>query len=424
MKVRHLFSAALPCLSRLFRVMAAIAVLSGKAVGQEPVVLADTITGYTTEFMPGLPNSLGDTTGVFAAIPMRVLPANNTVLSRITLIGFGTGPDSNLTGSPDFSEFQLSIGVYSSIQAFEANYYRGDLHHVSIPNQPQFFTHSAHGTGMESPFGGNFTTYRLDFTLQSLNISLPANDAAFIVLYLNALPAAGGDFYSSITSRGDLPPSILYYGGPGPIQGYSGTEFWPGTSGLAAYRIEGITSGPAVFDMIVVSAGPITQNAATGIWQQSLVVRNRGAEATRFRLTVTGLPAGAARHNASGRSAEGVPFILMDEPLAAGSERTLTLEYDLPAGQTITPAFTLAAPTGPPPPAGAPFTIDHVLRPAGGVLVMEFPSEPGRHYQVQHSDDLSAWTPGGAPITAAGTRVQWLDAASTRARFYRVLREE
>lgn len=404
-------------------------VFSGKAVGQETVVLGDTITGYSTEFMPGLPNSLGDTTGVYAVIPMRVLPAGNTVLSRITLIGFGGGPTSNLTGSPDFSEFQLSIGVYSSILAFEANYYRGDLHHVSIPNQPQFFTQVAYGTGMESPFGGNFTTYRLDFTLQSLNISLPANDAAFIVLYLNALPAESGDFYSSITSRGDLPPSILYYGGPGPIQGYSGTEIWPGTSGLAAYRIEGISSGPSGFDMIVVSAGAITLNPATGIWQQPVVVRNRGAAATRFRLIVTELPSGAMLHNASGRSASGVPFILMDEPLAAGSDRTLLLEYDLPVGQTITPAFTLAAPTGPPPPAGIPFTIDQVLRLASGDLLLEFPAQPGHHYQVQHCADLAGWLPARAPITAAGTRVQWLDPGifspiPAGPRFYRVLRQD
>ncbi len=360
----------------------AIAVAALATSAAKADILADTITGYSTEGMPGLPNSLGDTTGVFAAIPIRVLPDQNTVLSDITLIGFGGGPSSNKTGSPDFSEFKLSIGVYSSLAAFEANYYHGDRYHANIPNGPGYFTYSAYGIGMESPYGGSFTTYKLDFNLRNLNINLPADEDSYVVLYLNAHAASSGDFNSSITSRQDLPTSICYYGGPGPIQGYPGTEFWPGTSGVAAYKIEGRPAGPdpAAFDIRITSTGPLSAMPVSGFYRQEVTVRNESTAATGFKLEVTGLPPGATLYNGSGRSSGGLPFVRVDQPLAAGAELILTLQYYipvLPAGGLPAFSFTLTDSDLTPPDPSAPFDFTKV-KTTPGASCWNSPPRSGR----------------------------------------------
>jgi hypothetical protein len=56
-------------------------------------------------------------------------------------------------------------------------------------------------------------------------------------------------------------------------------------------------------------------------------------------------------------------------------------------------------------------------------FLLRWDSVPGETYRVQHSHDLVVWTDTSSSITASGPVAEFIDAASSTARFYRVISE-
>ncbi len=176
-------------------------------------------------------------------------------------------------------------------------------------------------------------------------------------------------------------------------------------------------------------------NRQTGLREWTVTVTNNAARAIGgFELDFAALPAGAVLYNAGGQRDDGSPFIHYGQPIAPGASVTLILEFHHPArsaaglptavtGQTILPD-TPALPGD----SSNTLRIDRILPLAGGML-LEFPSQPNRLYEVEYSPDAVAWQSSPVPLRAAGTRTQWIDRGPPRTnsppnqagqRFYRV----
>ncbi len=178
-------------------------------------------------------------------------------------------------------------------------------------------------------------------------------------------------------------------------------------------------------------AAPVL-NRQTGLYEHTVIVTNPGARAIAgFDLAVARLPADVTVHNASG-GGEGSWDVHHRHPLAAGASATLILEYYVPGrGAAFEPEVSASLVTEPEtdPAAGAPgLAVDRCELLQDGLLI-EFTAIPGRHYEIQYSDDASGWKLSPANIRAAGNRVQWIDRGppatdsppgEKASRFYRV----
>jgi hypothetical protein len=85
------------------------------------------------------------------------------------------------------------------------------------------------------------------------------------------------------------------------------------------------------------AAGPVAVDAAAGGFACELAIANPGAEALETGLfaVLHGLPPGATVRDASGLTPEGLPYFALEEPLAAGERRTVTLRFDAADGVEI-----------------------------------------------------------------------------------------
>jgi hypothetical protein len=200
-------------------------------------------------------------------------------------------------------------------------------------------------------------------------------------------------------------------------------------SGATATLETSLTVTASAPDGLIVSAEGIpVRNPETGLWEQHFTLTNQGQAALPgFALTIAGLPNGTELHNASD-ALNGIPRILLQQPLAAGAVITLVLEYRSTTGFLPIPE-SVSASISPPATASSTFAIDRteIVRP--GTLALEFPSIPGSLYLVQSHDGSGDWRDAGTRIRAAGTRLQWIDSSIPTvptpqgpgsSRFYRV----
>lgn len=174
-------------------------------------------------------------------------------------------------------------------------------------------------------------------------------------------------------------------------------------------------------------------NSQSGLWEQTIRVRNPDPQPIAgFEIAVTGLPAGTSLYNGSGATPSN-SLISYTQPLAAGQEVTMLLQYYAPAGATIHPqlAVTAATPGGSPGSIPGEFRIDRAMMTGPGAFLVEFPAAPGDSYIVQYRDGTGPWVDSLVPLKAAGHRVQWIDTGTPRtpgipgqgaakSRFYRV----
>ncbi|MDB6071456.1 MAG: hypothetical protein JWL81_2627, partial [Verrucomicrobiales bacterium] len=209
-------------------------------------------------------------------------------------------------------------------------------------------------------------------------------------------------------------------------------------SGAAAQRSFTIDL-PSIPEPVIVSKSALVLNRQTGLWEQKITVRNAALRAIPgFEVTVSGLPAApVCLYNASDLHA-GHAMACYHQPVPAGGEVTLTLEYYTPTRGTLSPVLAVAMAFLPETTSGLASTTDSaprvvidrisILEP--GAFLLEFPSVPGQLYQIQYAASAAGpWTDSLSRIRAAGTRVQWIDRGAPRtssppglggARFYRV----
>lgn len=164
--------------------------------------------------------------------------------------------------------------------------------------------------------------------------------------------------------------------------------------------------------------------------QQVIRVTNVGsAAADSFRVFVQSLPADVTLSNRSG-IIDGVPYIDMLQPLAAGASVNLTLEYLRENGQlNFTPTFripTIQTPQNPNPEGVSNLNLRVVQVTSNGAL-LEFASRTGTSYSVEYTDDFTAWKGSQPLIQGTGAKIQFLDngfpktaAFPGRKRFYRI----
>ena len=162
------------------------------------------------------------------------------------------------------------------------------------------------------------------------------------------------------------------------------------------------------------SVGTITANSESGFSNQNVTLFNSSTTAAGLLLYIKGLPEGVSVYNASGVTAEGVPYIEINKPISGQSssnEITLTLQYahhNLATGSGFSPGFEIEERRDAIYDSAAEFSVD-IKQTASEGLVLRFNSETGKRYQIQTSPNLQDWKNKGLPITAAGNYVQWPD---------------
>ena len=200
------------------------------------------------------------------------------------------------------------------------------------------------------------------------------------------------------------------------------SPFIGGVAEVTVFARDG--SGNVAEDTLTVTLPPVpapdvavssTQsvNRQTGLVEQRVTVTNRSPrDLGAVRLLLSGLPAGVSVQNASDVLPDGRFEIIYNRTLAAGQSVVLLVEYHSPTRlASLRPILTVE--TGIrhefEPASGDAFAIERLVRRADGSVLLEFPSEPGRRYVVQYTDDFAGWHDASIALRAGGTRVQWID---------------
>jgi formylglycine-generating enzyme required for sulfatase activity len=206
------------------------------------------------------------------------------------------------------------------------------------------------------------------------------------------------------------------------------------TSGTSR-RVETDLLGPASVAIEKTGATP-SLKAQTGLFVQTISVTNHNPLAMAgFRLLITNLPAGVEVNNGHGLTADGVPYIDVNQPLASGAAITLSLEFHHPSRSTnFDPAYAISGvfASSPEQPATATdgAVPNRIERLANHDMLIEFATIPGRMYAIEYSDDMEVWQRVIPLVSATNNRTQWVDAGQPKtashpstkaARYYRIV---
>ena len=188
--------------------------------------------------------------------------------------------------------------------------------------------------------------------------------------------------------------------------------------------------------LVTVNTPETTLSRQTGLREQSLKIANdTTATVPATRLLIRGLPLGMTVANASSTIANDTWVVLIQRPMTPFSSFELVLEYASADRQSasFTPEITVEVVLEPPPDdapdAAGSFALERIMRLPEGTLLLEFSSEPGRHYAIEYSDDGTRWRSSPTVVPSAGSRTQWIDRGPPRttsppatqsSRFYRV----
>ncbi|WP_411845874.1 PQQ-binding-like beta-propeller repeat protein [Roseibacillus persicicus] len=225
----------------------------------------------------------------------------------------------------------------------------------------------------------------------------------------------------------------------GATNGELSLVFAPYVSGSATLTIritdlEG-TSSEATMEVTLpdippptISAGAISLNRQTGLFEQRVTVTNGAARAIGgFQLHIDNLANGYQLWGHTSNT------ITHQQPLAAGSSLQLMLEYySASSGLTPSPSHRseTALPATTPAPEILGVAVDRILCMEDHSVLLEFNSEPGSRYAIQYSYDMEVWYQSPVVIEAGTNRTQWLDQGMPRtdqhpadcdSRMYRVL---
>jgi hypothetical protein len=193
--------------------------------------------------------------------------------------------------------------------------------------------------------------------------------------------------------------------------------------------------GPA--DLITTILGPAQLNPQTGLFEQTVQVRNAGGTSVpAVRVTLAGLPTTVKVFNAAGE-AGGAPYVESRLPLAGGATVDLRVEYFVSSRQTPPDPIVSAASVEPQTPAssaGAAPPVSRVFLQQDRILI-EWEATTGSRYAVEYGTQLGSinaadWKRAVPEIVAPANRVQWFDDGppktesvplSATNRFYRVI---
>jgi hypothetical protein len=157
-------------------------------------------------------------------------------------------------------------------------------------------------------------------------------------------------------------------------------------------------------------------NRQTGLLQQTIHIANdTTATVPAYNLIIRGLPAGVEVNNASETRADGSVVVYIRQGMLPHSSQDIVLEYYSAsrAPVEINPQLSTEVVLNPPdltvPEGQEGLAIDKVTALAGGEMLIEFTSEPGKSYQVQYSADGLIWQESLPAIRAASNRTQWID---------------
>ena len=183
-----------------------------------------------------------------------------------------------------------------------------------------------------------------------------------------------------------------------------------------------------------IGVGSITLDLQTALLKQTITVTNNNPlDIPAFRVLVNGLPGDVTVHNAQGASG-GAPFLLYNQPLAAGESIDLVVEYfQITASGGFQPEFQIELVDS----AGEAFSIagielNRVASLPNEDKLLEFVSTVGEVYTIQYSRDGENWLNVVPDIIAGANVTQWVDngppktsshPSTTGNRFYRVIRK-
>ena len=183
-----------------------------------------------------------------------------------------------------------------------------------------------------------------------------------------------------------------------------------------------------------IGEGSITLDLQTALLKQTITVTNNNPlDIPAFRVLVNGLPGDVTVHNAQGASGD-VPFLLYNQPLAAGESIDLVVEYfQITASGGFQPEFQIELVDS----AGEAFSVagielNRVTSLPNEDKLLEFVSVVGEVYTIQYSRDGENWINVVPDVIAGANVTQWVDngppktsshPSTTGNRFYRVIRK-
>ena len=183
-----------------------------------------------------------------------------------------------------------------------------------------------------------------------------------------------------------------------------------------------------------IGEGSITLDLQTALLKQTITVTNNNPlDIPAFRVLVNGLPGDVTVHNAQGASGD-VPFLLYNQPLAAGESIDLVVEYfQITASGGFQPEFQIELVDS----AGEAFSVagielNRVTSLPNEDKLLEFVSTVGEVYTIQYSRDGENWINVVPDVIAGANVTQWVDngppktsshPSTTGNRFYRVIRK-
>ncbi len=158
---------------------------------------------------------------------------------------------------------------------------------------------------------------------------------------------------------------------------------------------------------VIESQGELVFNRQTGLFEQTIVVRNStGSLVTGFQIDVSNLPTGALVVSGT----DGGTAVAVKQQIPSGEALELVIEYFNPARTGFDPTLDVSADVTTGPPTFATGVTAGGFRTDDDAFVVDFISVPGTVYYMQYSDDgMQTWHTVLPPIDARGTRVQWID---------------
>lgn len=390
-------------------VVLAIAVAN---TGTAPLLIASVTTpaGYTVLQLPPLPATIG----VNESLPLQI---------RLDATDLGTFAGTITIASDDLDEAAFDFPVTGTVVSPEIAV------HYGTPSGPEL----TDGQAAPLDFGRN-----IQGTAMTRNLTIANTGTADLMVSSVAIPPG----FTAL----DVPPLPLAVGvGQSVTFQISLSTFTVGTH-TGSVVIASDDLDEAAFDFPITGEVFIPDPVAaalstttvlrrqTGLREQTIHLTNdTTATVPAYNLIIRGLPEGVEVNNASSRREDGSWVVYVRRTMNPRSTQDILLEYySANRGPVeIAPQLSTEVVLNPPDlaAAGGGFIIDRVLRLEGGAMLLEFPTTPGRQYQVQYSHDGTNWQASLPAIRAAANRTQWADRGLPRTdshpsthgnRFYRV----